>query len=155
MSDDVNAFLKGQGSKAFSFENIGDEVSGEIVAMDKRQQTDMQTGEPKTFPSGEPMWVVVITLQTELQDDESDDGTRTYWARGGNYTAQSGKGSSSLTALRDALRKSGAHDLEIGGWLSAAYTGTGKASAKGFSAPKLYTCEYKPPTQKVSLEDLG
>ena len=44
--DEVNEFLMGSGAKAFPFDNIGDRVRGQIVAMQKRQQTDMQTGDP-------------------------------------------------------------------------------------------------------------
>ena len=154
-NDAVNEFLKSQGAKAFSFEKMGDAVSGEIVAMDLRQQTDMETGEPLTWRTGEPRMVLVITITTELQDGETDDGQRTLWCRGGNYQVVSGKGTSSLTAVKDALRRANATDIEVGGVIGMSYTGDGKPSARGMNAPKLYTCVYQPPTRNVSLDDLS
>lgn len=153
--DAVRDFLNAGGAKAFSFDNLGDTVQGEITAMDVRQQTDMQTGEPLFWNNGAPRNVLVITLQTEAQDDENDDGQRTVWCRGGNYTAASGTGTSSLTAVKDAMRKANVTDLEIGGIMAMQYSGLGKASNKGFSPPKLYTCVYKAPTNNVSLDDLS
>lgn len=153
--DAVNEFLNSQGAKAFSFDNVGDTVSGEIVAMDLRQQTDMQTGEPLVWNNGSPRMVLVVTLQTDAQDDDNDDGQRTVWCRGGNYVAEKGTGASSLTAVKDALRKANATDIEIGGHMAMQYSGVGKASNKGFSPPKLYTCVYKAPTQNVSLDELS
>lgn len=153
--DDVNTFLQTQGAKAFTFEDVGATVAGEIVAMDLRQQTDMQTGEPLVWNNGQPRMVLVITLQTELQDDDNDDGQRTVWCRGGNFTVASGKGSSSLTAVKDALRRANATDIEPGGHLTVQYSGIGKSSNKGFTPPKLYTAVYKAPTRNVSLDDLS
>ena len=152
---EVNEFLREQGAKAFSFDAIGDAVEGEITAMDLRQQTDMQTGEPKTFDDGRPRKVMVVTLQTQTQDDENDDGLRTVWIRGGNYVAVTGKGTSSLTALKDALRRAGVGDIETGGYLRFQFTGEGKASARGFNPPKLYTADYVAPKQSISLDEMG
>lgn len=154
-SDAVNEFLRSQGAKAFPFENMGDTVSGEIAALDVRQQTDLETGEPLTWKDGSPRQVLVITLQTELQDDESDDGLRTVWARGGNYMVANGKGTSSLTAIKDAIRKAGAKDIEIGAMLTVQYSGTGKSSNRAFTPPKLYSAAYKAAEQNVSLDDLS
>lgn len=153
--DTVNEFLRSQGAKAFPFDSMGDTVKGEIVAMDLRQQTDMETGEPLTWRDGSPRMVLVVTLATEAQDDENDDGQRTVWCRGGNFTAVKGSGTSSLTAVKDALRKAGASDIEIGGVLAMQWSGEGQASARGRNAPKLYTCAYQPPTANVSIDDLS
>ena len=154
-NDAVREFMQSQGAKAFSFDSVGDSVSGEILSMDVRQQTDMETGEPLTWRDGSPRKVLVITIQTSLDESETDDGQRTLWCRGGNYQVVTGKGTSSLTAVKDALRRAGASDLEPGGTISMAYTGDGKPSARGMNAPKLYTVAYQPPTQNVSLDDLS
>jgi len=154
-TQDVNDFLKSQGSKAFSFEAIGDAVEGEITAMDLRQQTDVQTGEPMIFKSGAPRMVMVVTLQTTLQDDESDDGARTVWCRGGNYVAAKGSGTSSLTAVKEALRRAGATDIELGGWLRMEWTGEAKQENRGFNPAKLYTAQYKAARQAISLDEMG
>src|SRR5262245_43955625 len=151
--DAVREFLSG-GAKAFSFDNMGDEVYGKIVAMDIRQQTHMETGDPLFWKNGQPRNVLVVTLQTDLSDDESDDGERTVWLRGGNYTVASGSGTSSLSAVRDAMRKANVKDIEPGGTLRMAYTGDAKPTARGLNAPKLYTAEYAAPVRSVSLDDL-
>ena len=151
----VNAFLREQGGgKAFAFDAIGDSVQGEIIGMDLRQQTDMQTGEPKTFDDGRPRMVMVVTLQTELQGDETDDGSRSVWLRGGNYAVGKGKGTSSLTAVKDAMRRAGVSDIETGGWLRVDYTGESVAK-RGYNPAKLYTADYRPPRNAVSLDDLA
>jgi hypothetical protein len=153
-ADDVNQFLQG-GGKSFPFEEIGDRVRGQIIDMERRQQTDLQTNEPRFFPNGQPMFAVVITLQTELSEDETDDGQRTVWIRGGNYTPEKGTGASSLNALKDALRKANSKDIDINGFLEMELTGMGKQVSRGFSPPKLYTMVYEPPSKAISVDELG
>jgi hypothetical protein len=152
--DDVNKFLKEQGAKAFAFEKVGDTVSGEIVAADLRQQTSMDTNEPLFWQTGQPRNLLVLTLQTNMSDNDNDDGQRTVWLRGGNFTVASGSGTSSLLAVKDAMRRAGVSDIEIGAHLTMTHTGMGKPSNKGFNAPKLYTAEYRAAVRNVSLEDL-
>jgi len=152
-NDAVNAFLQQQGAKAFPFENVGDTVSGRIVSTDLRQQTHMETGEPLVWRDGSPRMLLVVQLQTELQDDESDDGIRSIWARGGNFDVASGSGTSSLTAIKDAMRKAEAKTLDVGGTLAMRHSGLGVAK-KGFSPPKLYVAQYAPATKSVDVEDL-
>jgi hypothetical protein len=154
--DDVNEFLMGSGAKAFAFENIGDRVRGVIVAMQKRQQTDMQSGEPVFWSNGDPKYMLQVSLQTELQDSDDDEGLRSVYLRGGNYTPSKGKGTSSLNAVKDAVKRSGTDKgIEIGGTLALEYTGEAKASAKGFNNAKLYTADYTPPTYGVDLDDMA
>lgn len=153
--DEVNQLIQGATGKAFPFENIGDEVSGVIVDMERRQQTDIETNELKFFPNGAPMYTVVLTLQTELQEDEGDDGLRTVWIKGGNYTPAKGKGASALTALKDAMRKVGATEIELNAHLTMTYTGDGTVKNRGYTAPKLYTDVYELPSKSMSVDDLG
>lgn len=153
-TDEINQMLLGSGAKSFAFENIGDTVSGEIVNMAMREQTDLQTGEIARWSNGDAKKVIVITLQTALRDSDDDDGIRTVWARGGNYVAEKGKGGSTLNAIRDAVRASGAKEIMDGGKLTVAYTGEGKRANKGFSPPKLYTATYQAPTANIALDDL-
>jgi hypothetical protein len=154
--DDVNEFLMGSGAKAFPFDAIGDRVRGTIVAMQKRQQTDMQTGEPAFWANGDPKYMLQVTLQTELQDTDDDEGTRSVYLRGGNYVPVKGKGQSSLNAVKDAVRASGsANGIEPGGNLMLEYSGEGKASSKGFNPPKLYVAEYKAPSYGVDIDEMA
>lgn len=154
-NDAVRDFLTGGGAKSFDFDAVGAACDGEITDLTVRQQTDMQTGEPVFWQDGKPKNALVITVQTDAQDDEADDGKRTVWIRGGNFVAETGNGTSSLTALKDALRNAGASDVEVGGTIRVAYTGIGKAKNKGFNPPKLYTITYATPARNVSLDELG
>jgi hypothetical protein len=154
--DDANDFLFGGGAKAFPFENIGDKVAGEIKAMKKQQQTDMQSGDPVFWNNGDPKMMLRIELQTDLQDTEDDEGMRSVYLRGGNFVAVKGTGTSSLLAVKDAVRRSGSTaGIEIGGILTVEFTGLGQAANKGFSPPKLYTASYRAPMVSVSLDDLA
>jgi hypothetical protein len=154
--DDVNEFLMGSGAKAFPFDAIGDRVRGTIVAMQKRQQTDMQTGEPSFWKNGDPKYMLQVTLQTELQDTDDDEGMRSVYLRGGNYTPVKGKGQSSLNAVKDAVRQSGsANGIEVGGTLMLEFSGEGKKSNAGFTAPKLYVASYSAPSYGVDLNEMA
>lgn len=153
--DDANAFLGSQGAKAFPFEAIGDQVTGTIIDAKPRQQTNMETGEPEFWRDGSPKMLLVVTLQTTLADDATDDGIRSLWLRGGNYSAKRGSGTSGLTAFRDAIKKAtGKAEIEAGATLTFTHSGLGEASSKGFSAPKLYEAVYAAPTASVDLDDL-
>lgn len=154
MTDEINDFLMGSSGKAFEFGAIGDTVTGVITDMKKRQQTDFQTGAPAFWNDGNPKMMLVVTLQTEFQDDENDEGLRNVFLRGGNYTALKGKGTASLVAVKDAVKKSG-KPIEIGGRLTLQYSGEGPAPAKGMNPAKLYTAAYQPPSYQVDMDELA
>lgn len=153
-NNDVNDFLMGSGAKPFPFEAIGNRVRGVILEMKKRQQTDMQTGEPVFWNNGDPKMMLHVQLQTDLQDDDDDTGIRSVYLRGGNYVAVKGKGTSSLNAVKDAVRKSGS-PIDIGGTLMLEYSGEGQAANKGFNPPKLYVAEYTPASVGVDIEEMA
>jgi hypothetical protein len=154
--DEVNDFLMGSGGQSFPFEEIGATVTGTIVEMKKRQQTNLETGEPQFWQNGDPKMMLVITLQTKLRENDDDEGIRNVYLRGGNYTPVRGKGSSSLVAVKDAVRKSGAEDgIQPGGTLTLTYSGEAEKANRAFNAPKLYTAEYSPPNQSVDLEEMA
>jgi len=154
MSNDINDFLMGGGGKAAKFESLGDFVEGTITEVKLTQQTDMETQAPLTWSDGSPRMQLVVTLQTDLSDGENDDGARRLFAKGGNYEPATGSGKSLKDAIGDAVKKVGAKSIEEGGWLKVAYTGEGKKTNRGFSAPKLYKAAYKAPVQSVAAEDL-
>lgn len=154
--DEINEFLMGGGGKAFEFEPLGATVSGFITDMKKRQQSDMQTGKPAYWDNGDPKMMLQIVLQTELQDDGDDDGLRSVYLRGGNHTAVSGKGTSSLVAVQDAVKRSGSvNGIQVGGKLTLQYSGVGKSSSKGFNPPKLYVAAYEPADASISLDEMA
>jgi hypothetical protein len=151
---DPNEFLMAGGSKSAKFETVGDTIRGEIVQAEVRQQTDPE-GTPKTWSNGDPVMQLVITLQTEDREGDDDDGERRIYAKGGNYEAASGKGTSMLVAIREAIKKANATKLEVGGTLVVAHSGLGKKTQAAYSAPKLYVAKYEPPTTKpVNVDDL-
>lgn len=152
MSDDINDFLMGGSGKAFDFGAIGDTVTGVIIDMKKQQQTDFQTGQPAFWNNGEPKMMLKVSLQTDIQDDQDDDGIRNVYLRGGNFTALKGKGSASLVAVKDAVKKSG-KPIGIGGTLTMQYSGEGPAPAKGMNPAKLYVASYTPGT--LDLDELA
>jgi hypothetical protein len=154
--DDVNEFLMGSGAKAFAFDDIGDRVKGVIVAMQKRQQTDMQTGDPVFWANGDPKYMLQVSLQTDLQSDDNDEGLRSVYLRGGNFTVAKGKGTSSLNAVKDAVKRSGSDKgIEIGGTLMLEYSGEAPKNKGGFNPAKLYTADYAPPTYGVDLDEMA
>lgn len=134
MTTDVNEFLMSGGAPSVKFDSIGKRVTGVILAMELRNDTDPASGTVKTWDDGTPQKLVLITLQTEEHDPgiDEDDGARSVWARGGM-----------LNAIRAVARPY--RGLNVGGQLAVQYVGDGTASRKGFAPPKLYKAWYKPP----------
>jgi hypothetical protein len=151
---DVDNFLFGGTGKAAKFEEEGDQVSGIISDCKISQQTSMDDNTPLTWPDGSPRMQLVITLQTELHEGDDDDGVRRLYAKGGRYEVASGSGSSMKDAIGDAVKRSGSKTLDEGGTLTVAFTGLGKKTNRGYSAPKLFKARYEAPKKSVSAEDL-
>lgn len=139
-NDEVNDFIMGGGAPSAKFEAIGTVHRGTILDFNKSSQTDIQTGEPVYWNDGRPKEQVIITIQTDErdQDIDDDDGRRRFYVKG-NMQA----------AVRDAVRKSGAKRLEVGGMLAVQYHADGEAKKAGFNKPKLYTAEYRAPVSNV------
>jgi hypothetical protein len=152
--DQASQFLFGGGGKAAKFEAVGDTVEGVITDAQVSQQTDMETNQPLTWPDGSPRMQLVITLQTTERIDDNDDGLRRVYAKGGRYEVASGAGTSMKDAIADAVRKSGTQSLVEGGTLKVGYSGEGKKTNRGFSAPKLFRAQYTPPVKSVDAADL-
>ena len=127
----------GSGGKSVPFENPGDTVTGTVLAPpEKRQQTDMDDGKPKTIEDGTPMFGFVVRLQTDLRDPEDpfDNGERTLFLKW-----------KSLEAVRAAIKAVGAPGLQVGGRLSLRLTGFGQRKKVGHNPPKLWAAQYVPP----------
>ena len=139
--------LASGGSASFPFQNIGDSVTGKILNLEELQQTDLQTGEVKTFTNGQPMVMYRVELQTNLRDGEMDDGVRSVYLKG----SKKAESQSSLAAVLQAvLTATGRAALTVGGTLTLPYVGDGMAKGRGFSAPKQYSAQYAAPS--VSLD---
>jgi hypothetical protein len=141
MTDVFNDLLASDAA-AFKFEAIGDTCKGRVVRAERRQQTDIDTGEKRFFAAtGNPMMQLVVTV-------EQDDGTETaLYFKGGEYEAAEGKGQSGLNALRAGV---GQQEFRTGGMLAVQYSGNGKKTKAAYSAPKLYTVQYKAPAISIS-----
>ena len=120
------------GGKAVKFEAVNQGAAGYIVGqIDPKtgrtvpyletQQTDFKTKEPAVYPDGNPVMQAVVVLQTELHDDEDDDGQRTVYV---NKTRMK-------KAIKRALAEAGGGDLQIGGMLAIWMTGTEAALFEG------------------------
>ena len=128
-----------ESSAAAAFNAHGEKYAGRIIGLKWTQQTDPNTGQPKHFSSGDPMQILLITIQPP---DGSD--AVTLWAKGGSkFTPAVGSGHSMLVAISRAARAAGAENLDVGGELAVAYTGD-TAPSPGKNPAKLYTAEYRP-----------
>jgi len=154
-TDDIDKFLSGGGGKAAKFDSMGDMVKGTVIDCSLSQQTSMDDNKPLFWDNGDPRMQLVIKLQTEDRDEsiEDDDGIRTLYAKGGNFEVAEGQGKAMKNAIADAVKASNAK-LREGGTLKVAYTGEGKKTNRGYSAPKLFTAKYEGPVSSVETKDL-
>lgn len=142
--DEINADLMGQGAKAFPFDQMGDAVTGTIISGRKRQQTTLgDDPKPVFWENGEPKMMTVLVLQTSLRESNEDDGKRSVYLRGGTPDVATGTGTSTASAVREAIKRAGATGLEIGATLTMKWSGLGPTK-RGLSPAKLYTASYKP-----------
>lgn len=118
---DANAVLMGGGGpKAWKFDEAGTVHTGTIatapVARQEREyvQGNPGGGDPKFFPSGDPIMGIVVEVQTTERDPsvEDDDGKRTFYVEG-RYIKE---------AVRDAVRAAGAPGLQVGGQITVTFT---------------------------------
>lgn len=142
---DPNDILAGGGGRWAKFTEPGDKVVGDIVSLETRQQTTVE-GDPKTWDNGDPMWEVVVSLQTALQEDGDDDGIRLVAISGSKKYASKAK------ATADALKTAGAKTMETGASFGLAYTGDGEPTKRGYTAPKLYAATYTAPKAAANID---
>lgn len=129
----ANDLLTRSGAPSAKFPTIGTTCKGTVLGAEKTQQTDIK-GTPKFWDNGDPMYQVVVTLQTDERDPAIDDdnGERRVFVKG-----------QMLTAVKGALKAAGASGLEIGGTLAVRYESDGTPKP-GQSAPKQYVAQYQP-----------
>lgn len=139
---DPNALIMGSGARSAEFKQHDDRVWGTVMSFVTRQQTDFQSGKLKFFDDGSPMLQVVITVLTDLHDDEDDDGLRAIYAKG-----------QMLKAIGNACRKAGAKGIAEGGRLIVQYTGDAEPKGKGMSGAKQYFAKYEPPANTMEIPE--
>jgi hypothetical protein len=141
------------GSKAFPFEEIGDKVTGTILLVERRQQRSFDGGKPLEWDDGSPRMLTYVELQTDLRDDENDDGIRALYCKGGNFEIAEGRGEAAEKALVNAAREAKADSIEEGGTLTAVFSGRSKATVRGYQPAKLFVMRYEPPVSKIDVSD--
>lgn len=136
--EDLVAELTRSGGPSAKWNNVGDTHKLRIESVDKRQVTDFVTGEPQTWPNGEPKFQFVFS-----GIDESGDETR-FFVKG--YQ---------LNAVKDALRTAGvkAGDTLIGGHLTIKLVGIDEPTRPGLSGAKQWKAKFEPPAPVGSLVD--
>lgn len=136
-----NDILMGGGGppSIFSKESkIGDVAKGTITKLDTQQVRDFVTQEPKTYPDGNPIMQIVITLRQEHGEE------------GRLFCKPAMK-----EAIRNAVLAAGAEGLEVGGRLAVQYSGDEAPEKAGLNPKKLYTAQYEPPKPaSISAGDL-
>ncbi len=136
---DANRLLMGSsGPPAAKFDTIGDGVRGTITALDTQQVRDFATGNPRTYPDGNPIMQIVVTL---TQDD--GEACRVFFKP------------AIREAVRGAVQTAGAPGLEIGGKLAVRYTEDEAQATPGLNPKKLYIAKYEAPAPAaVTVDDL-
>jgi hypothetical protein len=89
-------------------------------------------GPLKYFPSGDPIWAVMVDVQTNMRGPD-DNGIRRLYVESMRMTS----------AVRDAVRVAGASGLEPGAWLSVTLTGT--EAGVGSIPANTWAAEYRRP----------
>jgi hypothetical protein len=144
MSDEALDFLLSAGAPGLKFPTIGTVHRGKIVSYEKTQQTDID-GELKFFKSGDPMFQIVFTLDTDDRDPdiEDDNGVRRLFAKG-----------QMLGAIKGAIAAAKWKSSLVGGTLAIKFEAEGEASQRGYSKPKVYKVKFTPPDpMDVKTED--
>jgi hypothetical protein len=123
---------------------VGTSYEGEVVKTSAVRQRDLQDkSKLAVWPDGQPKYVAIVTLQTALKDPqvEQDSGLRSLWVSGKYLT----------NAVKDAVKKTGSHEIEEGGWLKVTLSGYGKPQT-GFRPPRLFDVTYRRPSPEKRSE---
>jgi hypothetical protein len=124
-------------NKAFFNKNsaIGDTVTGAILDSEVRQSRDFDDNKLEFWDDNSPRLQMVINIQTDLAEDEDDDGVRSVYVKWWG---------SQRKALLTAVKEAGINDLAPGDTFTASYIGDGEQTDRKKSAPKLYAYGIKP-----------
>jgi hypothetical protein len=142
--------MGGGGAPSAKFDEPGVTYEGRIThppqAYQEReynQVTGRSDGEPRRFPSGDPIMAISIDIQTSLRDPsvEDDDGTRRIYVQGKRLKE----------AVRNAVRDAGASGLEVGGRLSVTFTHRDDPTDK--RSAKYYTAKYTPAGSAALMDE--
>jgi hypothetical protein len=138
MSYDITSELLTSGAPAVKFEQEGDVRKIKIADITKQQETDFDTGEPITWPNGQPKYQFVIT--GTINGDEVRLFVKGYM----------------VDALRDALRKANVKpgDSLNGGTLTVKWESTDEPRRKGMNGARRYVAKFEPAPAGIVDDDL-
>lgn len=124
---------------------VGDTVSGTVLDSEVRQSRDFDDNKLEFWDDNSPRLQLVINVQTDIHDDEDDDGVRSVYVKWWG---------SQRKALLTAVKDAGINDLAPGDTFTASYIGDGEQTDRKKSAPKLYAYGIKPagPIAKASAK---
>lgn len=133
--DSLDDVLGGAGgTTAFNKETpMGTKFTGTIVDATVQQIKDIRDGKPKTWDDGRPQQQIVVRIQTDLRNDEEDDGIRALYIKTWGVWK---------TALMDAVTQGGfgklSEALAPGNVFSDEYYADKPAPSAGLSPTKLH-----------------
>lgn len=141
---DVDSIIMGGGGPPSAKFDEGIEVGGRVVSVQQREERAYDRDNPgrgpiKTYPSGDTIWGIVVTVATNQRTDADDDGLRRIFVEG-----QRMKG-----AVREAILGAGARTLEIGGELYV--TKTGKESVGQGIEANTWAARFVPAAQAALM----
>lgn len=126
-------FMTG-GHRSAKFDTFGQVIGGPIVEKPRvEQQTDPKTRAPQFYPSGDPKWVLLVSVQAQPPTPD-DDGVRTLYVKG-----------DMKRAIQQALAQVGADRLEVGGIPLVKYVRDEPNSSGSGLPKKCYEARYTPP----------
>ena len=132
----ISSIYDGGGAKPVSWEEIGQTIEGEIVAIRSKQLPKFGTEIPETWDDGSPKYTPIVTVQTnEERTGPEDEGKRDIYMRSNAYTAF-GK------ALREAYKVRPEDGDLVGATIKMRFNATEK-SGKG-QPRKLFLCRVTP-----------
>ena len=147
---DANQVLMGGGGpKGWSFADPGTTRTGTIAEPPKAvQERDYDPnnpggGNPKVFPSGDPIMGIHVVVATNERDAsiDGDDGRRTFYIEG-RYLKE---------AVREGVRNAGAPGLEVGGQITVTFTHREDSADK--RSRKFWQVQYVPAANATLMAD--
>ncbi len=136
---DIDALLSSAGAPSFFRKEtpVGSSVTGTVLEVTGRQNTDFISGDPQTWDDGRPQMLIALTLQTTLRDHTEDDGKRGIYIK--TWGAQA-------AALKEAVKAAGGATagavLRPGATFTATFTG--ETPSKAGSPTKMYAYRIVP-----------
>jgi hypothetical protein len=129
--------LEGTSVRSFSFDadSPGVTADGLIVEIPPaKQQIDYDSKQPKTWNDGSPMWTYPVHIQTNMHEDDEDDGIRALYF---SYKK--------LEALKAAQKAAGVK-VQVGGRLMLRWVSGGpKERGPNATKFKVFAAKYFPP----------